>query len=60
VADGGYQWLQFVWYWRDEIDFFARPTGSSIDPAFSHEAFTYEATTNYYICPPGSKLTYQR
>lgn len=67
VADGGYasgsnikqlaaQNIDFIAPLTDQL---AQLKPSGIDPAFSREAFSYDAATNSYVCPAGTKLTYQ-
>jgi len=67
VADGGYtSGANIKQLAEQKIDFIApitdkfeqlKPRG--IDPAFSREAFTYDEAGNCYVCPTGTKLTYQ-
>lgn len=67
VADGGYTSGSNIKQLAEQkVDFIAPVTDSleqlkprGIDPAFSREAFTYQAAANCYICPAGTKLTYQ-
>ena len=67
VADGGYtsgpnikalaeQKVDFIAPFTDSLEQL-KPRG--IDAAFSHDAFTYDPAANHYLCPVGTKLTYQ-
>jgi transposase len=67
VADAGYTSGSNIKELAEQnIDFIAPVTDKleqlkrrGIDPAFSGEAFTYDAANNCYVCPAGIKLTYQ-
>lgn len=67
VADGGYTSGSNIKQLAAQgIDFIAPVTDSleqlkprGIDPAFSRDAFTFNAVANCYVCPAGTKLTYQ-
>jgi transposase len=67
VADGGYASGSNIKQLAEQnIDFIAPLTDQraqlkhkGIDPAFSREAFTYDEAANHYVCPAGTKLTYQ-
>jgi transposase len=67
VADGGYtsgpnikelaeQKVDFIAPFTDNLEQLKR---RGIDPAFSRDAFTYDTAADCYICPAGTKLTYQ-
>lgn len=67
VADGGYtSGANIKQLAEQKIDFIA-PVAEGreqlelrgVDPAFSRDAFTYDAAADCYICPAGKKLTYQ-
>jgi hypothetical protein len=67
VADAGYtSGANIKQLAEQNMDFIAPVTDQlgqvklrGIDPAFSREAFTYDAVNNCYVCPAGTKLTYQ-
>lgn len=67
VADGGYtSGTNIKELAAREIDFIAPVPDKleqleqrGIDPRFSRAAFTYDSVNNCYVCPAGSKLTYQ-
>ena len=67
VADAGYasgfnieqlaeQNIDFIAPLKDQL---GQLKHTGIDPAFSREAFTYDEAANKYVCPAGTKLTYQ-
>jgi transposase len=67
VADGAYTSGSNVKQLTEQkIDFIA-PVAEGreqlelrgVDPAFSRDAFTYDPAANCYLCPAGTKLTYQ-
>lgn len=67
VADGGYTTGANIKHLAEQkIDFIAPVTEPllqlrhrGIKPGFSRAAFTYIEASNSYICPAGTKLTYQ-
>lgn len=67
VADAGYtSGSNIKQLAAQNIDFIAPVTDKleqlkhrGIDAAFSHDAFSYETATNCYVCPAGTRLTYQ-